>query len=122
FAGNTLLISPEKLVEDGLLSADDLSDRPDFPFDKADFGAVYKWKSELLPQAFANYLNSGNFELAGRFDGYCRENAFWLDDYALFQAIRTSHESKPWYEWPEGLRMRNGTELGAAYQKLSAEI
>ena len=122
FAGNTLLISPERLVEDGLLSGDDIAAKPEFPAHKADFGSVYEWKSELLPRAFENYLRNANPDLAVRFDAFCRENAFWLDDYPLFQTIRASQESEPWYEWPDGLRIRDGSELGVAAEQLSAEI
>lgn len=122
FAGNTLLIAPEKLIEDGLLAADDIASKPEFPVDKADFGAVFKWKSELLPRAFANFVNSANVDLAVRFDGFCRENAFWLDDYALFQSLRKSQEYKPWYKWPDGVRSRESSELINAAEQLSAEI
>jgi 4-alpha-glucanotransferase len=122
FAGNTLLISPAKLVEDGLLSRDDLAKKRNFPVDKADFGAVYQLKSELLPRAFGNYLQSGNFELAARFDEFCRENAFWLDDYALFQSIRASQEFKPWHKWRDALRGRKEAELVKAAEQFSSEI
>ncbi len=122
FAGNTLLIAPEKLIEDGLLAADDIASKPEFPVDKTDFGAVFKWKSELLPRAFANFVNSANVDLAARFDGFCRENAFWLDDYALFQSLRKSQEYKPWYKWPDGVRSRESSELINAAEQLSAEI
>lgn len=122
FAGNTLLISPDKLVEDGLLSGDDVANKPDFPVDKADFGAVYKWKSELLPRAFENYLRNANSDLAARYNGFCRENAFWLDDYTLFQSIRASQGHNPWHQWPDGLRMRDGAEIRIAVEQLSADI
>ena len=122
FAGNPLLISPAKLVESELLSADDLAAKPDFPADKVDFGSVYKWKSVWLPRVFENHLRSGNSELAARFDAFCRENAFWLDDYALYRSIRASQEDKPWHKWPDGLRQRDESELSKAREQLSAEI
>ncbi|MFN0278765.1 MAG: 4-alpha-glucanotransferase [Pyrinomonadaceae bacterium] len=122
FAGNTLLISPNKLVEDGLLSADDIAAKPDFPNDKADFGAVFKWKSELLPRVFEKFLRGANVDLAARFDSFCRENSFWLEDYALYRSLKTSHEHKPWYKWPDALRLRDKSELHNAAEQLSAEI
>ncbi len=122
FAGNTLLITPEKLVEDGLLSADDLAARPDFAADKTDFGAVYKWKSEWLPRVFENFLRGGNADHAARFDLFCRENAFWLDDYALYRSLKAAQEHKPWYKWPDALKMRERSELDNAAGQLSAEI
>ena len=122
FAGNTLLISPEKLIEDGLLSADDIAAKPDFPNDRVDFGAVYKWKSDLLPRAFENYLRGGNADLAAKFEAFTRANAFWLDDYALYRALKVELEHKPWHEWPEGLRRRDESELRNAAERLSAQI
>ncbi len=59
FAGNTLLISPEKLVDDGLLTADQIADVPEFPSDQVDYGGVYEWKNKILLLAFEEFRPIG---------------------------------------------------------------
>ena len=80
FAGNTLLISPEKLAEDDLITADDLVERPDFPADKVDFDGVYKWKNLLLNSAYEGFSHATSVDLRGKFETFCQENEWWLDD------------------------------------------
>src|SRR6476620_10722599 len=99
FAGNTLLISPEKLIDDGLLTADQLQDRPKFAVDKVDYVAIYEWKNRILPLAFATFTKTNDTELRSEFETFIQENGSWLDDYALYRAIKASQDQKPWYEW-----------------------
>ncbi len=122
FAGNTLMISPEKLVEDGLITADDLADKPDFPAHKVDFGSVYKWKNQLLPKAFEGFHHATSVDLRGKFETFCQENEFWLDDYALFCSIKAAHEQKAWHKWPDALKLRDKAALTAAGERLFEEI
>jgi len=122
FAGNTLLISSEKLREDGLISNEMLDDRPAFSKLRVDYGAVTDWKDRLLSNAAAKFAAGGFDELRAEFDTFCRENAFWLDDYALYRAARIAHGDKAWYEWPEDLRFRRENALNAARGILKSEI
>ncbi len=119
FAGNTLIISPERLIEEGLLSKDDLGEIPRFPEDHVDFGAVYEWKTELLPKAFESFSQGAGLELRDAFAKFCSENQFWLDDYSLYRAVKASESRKPWYEWPEDLRLRDAEALRFASKRLS---
>ncbi|MBP6002526.1 MAG: 4-alpha-glucanotransferase [Pyrinomonadaceae bacterium] len=121
FAGNTLLISPEKLIEDGLITPSDLDDRPDFTAHKVDFGSVYNWKNQLLPKAYDGFHRVTSFDLRGKFETFCQENDFWLDDYALFRAIKATQDQKPWYEWPAELKLREGTAMRFAAERLYEE-
>lgn len=99
FAGNTLLIDLDLLLKDGLLSEDDL-DIPEFGHDakKVDFDAVRDSREFLLRRAFLN------FEKDEKYFQFEKENAYWLDFYALFMAIKEDNDFLPWYEWDENLR------------------
>lgn len=125
FAGNTLLISPEELMRDGLISGQDLADRPDFPTHRVDYGGVYEWKNSLLPNAYAGFHHVTSVDFRGKFETFCQENEFWLDDYALYRAIKASQGQRPWYEWPPELKLRDGAAIVAAgeelYDKVQAE-
>src|SRR4051812_34170234 len=88
FAGNTLLISPEKLVEDGLVTADQTAARPQMSAEKIDFGAVIQWKGSLLAKAYETLQNGQVDDLNKAFENFCYEKRFWLEDYALYRAIK----------------------------------
>ncbi|MCC6453189.1 MAG: 4-alpha-glucanotransferase [Acidobacteria bacterium] len=122
FAGNTLLISPEKLRDEGLISDDVLSSVPAFDPIGVDYGAVAEWKANVLADAASKFASGAFEELRAGFETFCRENAFWLEDYALYRASRTAHSDKAWYEWPEDLRFRRPNALNAARGILKNEI
>lgn len=121
FAGNIFLISPEKLVEDGFLDKKDIINPPKFPMNKVDFGEVIKYKTALLKKAFENFRKTDDEEIAAEFRGFCHENQFWLDDYALFRAIKFSQEQKSWQDWDEDLKLREPKALEKARQELDLE-
>ena len=130
FAGNPLLISPEKLVEDGLLS-DGLTQSVSShlqPFatadgsDKVDFGSVYDWKDTILPEAYKNFHPTTSVDFRGKFEIFVQDNAAWLDDYALYKAIKTSQGQKAWYQWPDELKLRIPDTLKTEAERLYEEI
>src|SRR5947207_4976237 len=98
FAGSTLLISPEKLAADGLIS-DDAFGNAENGTERVNFGKVCSWKPDILYLAFENLRSTPDSPLKDEFDFFCRTNEWWLEDYATFRAVKTSHEQKPWYEW-----------------------
>ena len=109
FAGNPVLISPEKLVESGYLSENDLDAArvPVFPDDRVDFGPVIRFKSDLLDRAFANFRAKATADQRAAFARFCAEQALWLDDFALFMALKEAHQLRPWHEWePKVARRR----------------
>ena len=122
FAGNPLLIDPEKLIGDGLLTWDDLRDLPPFPEDKVDYGWVINWKIPLLKSSFHRFRDSGSTELHVEFNIFCAENAGWLDDYALFIAIKDAHGGRPWAEWALDIRLREPDALARWQQDLSEQV
>lgn len=122
FAGNTLMISPELLVEDDLITADDLADKPEFPAHKIDFGGVLTWKNQLLAKAYDGFHHTTSVDLRGKFERFSQENHFWLDDYALFRSIKTMNDERPWYEWLDALKLRDPASLTAARERLFEEV
>lgn len=111
FAGNPLLISPEKLLEDGLLSAEFVENAPGFPSERVDYGMVYEWKRWMLETAFETFRSEFPGDLTAEFEAFCGENAWWLDDYALYRAIKEARGHRPWFEWEDALKLRDETAL-----------
>ncbi len=122
FAGNTLLISPEKLVELEILKESDISQFPDLPSDRVNFGAVYEWKTALLAKAFERFHDSTDAGLHKKFGAFLHENAWWLDDFAAYRAIKKDREHKPWYEWPDALKFRDPSAINAEVNKLRSPV
>lgn len=113
FAGNPYLVSPALLLEDGLLSAADLADRPDFPPERVDFGPVIQWKLTLLDRAYKRFKRSTSQKRKTAFDEFQAENAGWLPDFALFMAIKESQGGQSWDHWHAALRQREPAALQA---------
>ena len=122
FAGNTLLISPEQLVAEGLLAKEELDNVPRFSDERIDFTAVHKYKDSILRSAFASFTSQTNSELRNAFAEFCRQHASWLDDYALFRALKDAHGGVAWNVWEPALVSREPAAMDAARQKLSEEI
>ncbi len=99
FAGNTLLISPARLVEDGLLTQADLDRYPRLPEDRVDFGAVVEAKDRLFRTAFTR------FEDGGAFRAFCRREHSWLEGYAQFRVLKDLHGGRSWIEWADDYRL-----------------
>lgn len=111
FAGNPFLVSPAMLLDEDLLSPEDLDDRPDFPADRVDYGPVIAWKLTLLDRAFDHFQASGSKELAQEFKSFQEENSLWLPDFALFMAIKEEQGGVSWDQWPSPLRNRRKQEI-----------
>ncbi len=122
FAGNIYLISPAKLLEDGFLSDEDLRNAPEFSEGKVDFGKMIEFKLPLLKRAFENFRRSDNGEITDLFRLFCQFNAFWLEDYALFRAIKFSQNQKSWQEWEEDLKLRKPEALEKVRKELDDEV
>lgn len=116
FAGNPLLISPERLVEDGLLPASELESVPVFSLERVDFGAAIQFKTKLLRRAHENFKPSSDYA------EFCARHAAWLDDYALFMALKDAHQGAAWNAWEPALAKRQPDALKKAQKQLQAEI
>src|SRR5947208_1600214 len=122
FAGNTVLISPEKLLEQGLITGADLEDIPTMPSSRLDFGAAHQTKGALLAKAFANYQRTTDTEFRSEFETFAELNASWLDDYAMFRALKNAHEGKPWHEWEQSAAKRTPAALDRVRAELHEQI
>jgi 4-alpha-glucanotransferase len=106
FAGNPLLLSLDTLVEDGLLSAADVTGSPAFPLDEVDYGAVIEFKFPLLDKAFQAFEASAPASAREDFRAFCSAQASWLDDYALFVTVKEAHEGVVWTQWEKSIAAR----------------
>ncbi|MBM4153323.1 MAG: 4-alpha-glucanotransferase, partial [Kiritimatiellaceae bacterium] len=116
FAGNALLISFDDLIEEGLLRNSDLRSFPGFNSEQIDFPAVMAAREKIL------FNMADRFEDTDEFTTFCKQEAGWLADYALFMAIRESEEFRPWSAWPAPLRDRKPAALKKARTSLSVTV
>jgi len=122
FAGNTLLISAEQLVEDSLLDANQLANPPAFPIERIDFAAVHSYKDSILQNAFSAFTSGAAPNLDAPFAEFCEQHALWLEDYALFRALKDEHGGIAWNEWEAELVARQPAALLSARARLREEI
>jgi 4-alpha-glucanotransferase len=115
------MISPDILLEQGLLKQEDLADMPAWDDQRVDFGRLYLWKPALLERAFQHF-SSATGPVKAEFDSFCAENAGWLDDYALFMAIKETYDGGAWDLWPKALRLRETTAMQEARRTLAGLV
>ena len=123
FAGNPLLISPELLVEDGLLSRADLASPPAGAEDSVDYEAVTEWKNKLLSAAFQNFQHGRNGHHANEFAKFKTEEVLWLDDYTLFIALKQAFSSSAtWSDWDAEIALREPSAMELWRKKLAPAV
>jgi len=122
FAGNTLLISLEQLREQGLLDAAEVANVPEFPESEVDFGAVIAWKTPLLRRAADRFRAEAGAAQWAEFDAFCRQHAYWLEDFALFMAAKKAHDLVAWTEWSPELVRRDAGAVKRWRERLADEI
>jgi len=121
FAGNELLISPDRLIEDGLLRASDCEGNA--PAGAAiDYPAIFTFKRRLLETAWTNFSGGAHPDLQPSLDQFCHEQRHWLEDYALFRALKAKHGGACYLDWPLELVKRTPQALNAARRELSSHI
>jgi len=120
FAGNPQLISPASLVEDGLLDESDI-EGPQFPQQRVDFSRVTAFKSKLLDRAWARFANRAT-KLQSSFEQFCTDESSWLDDYALFMAIKERNGSSNWTTWHKPIARRHPSAIASARRELADAI
>ena len=124
FAGNPLLVSMERLVEMGDLARGDLTTHlPSFPESHVDFGWVIQYKLPFLKAAAENFRLRASPSRREDFENFCRQNATWLDDYALFIALKEAHGGEAvWNKWNRDVAVRQPEALARVRKRLAAEI
>ncbi|MGV3656558.1 MAG: malto-oligosyltrehalose synthase [Chitinophagaceae bacterium] len=116
-AGNPLLISPELLVKDGLLTHNDLAPYRLSSLQQVDYEGAERVKGELFEKAFEAFLGEKGAHLQAAYQHFCKQEAAWLDDFALYMLLKKMHEGQPWFNWPEEYKLREPEAL----QKLAAD-
>lgn len=121
-AGNPMLISPELLRDQGLLTDEDFAYLPEFPLDHVDYERATQTKIPLLQKATAAFKDHASSEQWQEFEAFCASRTFWLNDFALFMALKGAHEGKGWHQWEEAIARRKPEALDEWRSKLEAEI
>ncbi len=125
FAGNPLLISPDRLVDEGFLPAGAVAAVPEFPTGAVDFGPVIEYKTGLMRQAYQHFLAEGSEAQQLAFDRFRETTAYWLDDYALFASLKAHHKDQDggvWNTWPEAIVRREPAAMEQWTAQLAEEI
>jgi len=121
-AGNPLLISLQRLVSEGMLSQDVLNNTPDFPVESVDYGPLIEWKTKVLQSAYANFSATARREQRQAFEDFHAEQASWLDNYALFTAIKEAHGGAAWSQWDRSIARREADALAQWRTRLADRI
>jgi 4-alpha-glucanotransferase len=108
-AGNILLISPEKLLDEGLLTADKLTSFKNDSTDKVDYIKAAVIKTALLNTAYESFLQQPDHAYYRAFAAYCEEQSGWLNDYTTYRVLCAHYNNKPWQQWSKDHCNRNCT-------------
>ncbi len=119
FAGNHLLLSPDLLIEEGLLLLEDIPPVPGADPGEVDYDGVTKHKKLILDKAFERFRKK---DQKNDYDDFCRGQSGWLNDFALFAAIKEEQKGKIWHDWPASLRDRHPEALEEAGKRLAGKI
>ena len=132
FAGQPLMISLDELVHLGDLHPNDLHNLPTFPLGKVDFGWVQYWKKPILNKAAENFLAKASPERKAQFEKFVKEESHWLEDFALFMAVKDHFQAiadkdnlmgKMWSNyWDSDIALKEPKAVKAWSEKLSAQI
>ena len=121
FAGNPLLISLERLADFGWISRERLAALPGGS-GPIDYDQVLQQKSPLLNEAAGNFLHSASAEACAHFQEFRAQNSWWLEDFVLYDALRTRYNKRRWSEWPRELARREPAALETARKELANEM
>ena len=120
FAANPTLISPDSLISEGLLKRADCQGQ--FPSDAVDYDAAIPFKNRLLETAWANFKAGARQDLRAAYDEFRWQQQHWLDDYALFEALKVKFNGEHYLEWPEELVERQSDALTKARRELAEQV
>jgi len=121
FAGNPILVSPQKLCEDGFLEESEIENIPYQNPHQIDYGNVINYKKFILKKSFDSFKKNSN-GMQNKFETFCSENSEWLDDFSLFMAAKDFHGGQVWTSWDKGLVKREPNALKLWKEKLADDI
>ncbi len=122
FAGSPLLISPEKLVDDGFLKTGEIRPSRGLSRARVRYREARRFKAGLLKRAFERFESQPPAGMSAGFKKFCDLNEDWLADYSLFAALKKSFGGAHWNEWSPPLRVRRARALAVAERKMDREI
>ncbi|AHF03721.1 4-alpha-glucanotransferase [Marichromatium purpuratum 984] len=107
FAGNPLLISPQRLLEAGWLDPEDLEQAPAFAADRVEYEAVGAWKRALLERARRGFEARATAVQREAYAAFCETHGDWLEDFALYSGLKAFHAQRPWTQWARDYALRD---------------
>lgn len=120
-AGNALMISPELLVTDGWLNSDDIKSINLSSTSRADLEKAIEVKTAIFDKAWQRFSDADASKKKD-FEAFKVNEAWWLDDFALYQILKQNNNNKPWYEWPKAIRQREASALEKTIKQHAAAI
>jgi 4-alpha-glucanotransferase len=117
-----MLISFDDLLVEGLLTPEELSDFPCFPTERVDYGPVLQARGAVIDRVCAAFADRADAKLAEDFEAFQASEAEWLDDYALFVALKEHYDLRPWTEWESKHIHRNASALRSFRTKHAERI
>ena len=121
FAGNELLISPDGLIEDGLLRASACKGKS-FSAVAIDYDVVIPFKRRILEAAWGNFRAGARGDLRPAYEQFCNIHRPWLEDYALFRALKARYDGASYLEWPDDIVRRMPAALDRARRDLATQV
>jgi 4-alpha-glucanotransferase len=121
FAGNTLLISPEGLLQMNLLQQDDIDNYPKLTEDSVNYGRVLTEKKRLYGRAFHQFINHRE-KYQHDYSEFCQQNAEWLNDFALFMAFKDHFQDSDWGAWAKEIKDRQAGAIEKLHKQLEREV
>lgn len=124
FAGQPLIISPDELIKLKLLTKEDIAseEMPQWNPRKVDYGPAIQFKTKLLKKAWHAFSHTPDKTLLEEYELFCKEEAYWLDDYALFMACKDHHEGRRWLEWEEEIKAPTAKTRKVYREQLADDI
>jgi 4-alpha-glucanotransferase len=122
FAGHDALICFETLLAEGLLKPADLQGFPEFPAEAVDYGPVLSARRGVLDRVAAGFARRASSALKAEYRAFRTHQAHWLEDMALYAAIKEAHHLRPWTEWPRDLALREPEALARARRDLARAV
>jgi malto-oligosyltrehalose synthase/4-alpha-glucanotransferase len=118
-AGNTLSISPEQLIKEGLLDQKELAKYHLLNEGKVDYAAVERSKEELINKAYWSYLKKDDRKA---YEDFCQKESYWLNDFAMFMLLKQLNEGKPWFQWKDEYKLRDEKALKELQEENEDEL
>lgn len=122
FAGQSFVISPDRLRDEGLLMNEDFPYHDAWDSKRVDYGEAIPYKTDLLHKAYRHFCDRHDAQMEKDFDAFVSREKNWLCDYALFMALKDCFDGKCWLDWDEEIRDRKAPAMAAYTEKLSEDI